>query len=279
MINVASKEKIRQGLYIISTPIGNLEDITIRALNIINSVDILACEDKRMTSRLLSRYDIKTQSKISYNDHNAEEMREFIINAMKSGKSVGLVSDSGTPLISDPGIKLVKRVVLEGFDVYPIPGPSSVLASLVVSCLCGTDSEVSNGFTFIGFAPKTKIVDFFEKSGNFCSPIITFLPSRMLRKTIEAAFKVFGDTKICITRELTKMFEEKIYTTTKEFLDSPEREFLGEIVLVISNTKKPKISGNSDYNVSENTKIKDICKILSKVTGKKSSDIYKNIIK
>lgn len=190
-------------LYLVATPIGNLGDITLRALETLAAADVLACEDTRVTRVLLDRYGIR-QRPVAYHEHNAAEAGPKLIAALADGKSVALVSDAGTPLVSDPGFRLVEQVLAAGIRVAPIPGPSAVLAALTASGL------PSDAFLFAGFLPvkdgqkRTRLGELAAVPAT----LIFFESPRRLAETLAAMAHVLGDRPAAIGRELTKAFEE-----------------------------------------------------------------------
>ena len=192
-------------LTIISLPIGNLKDITIRALEELESSDLIFCEDTRTTIKLLNHYNIKNKL-MSYHEHSDVKTRKFIIDEIENGKNVSLVSDAGTPLISDPGYKLVKELKKRNLRVTSCPGPSSPIAAITLSGL------PSDKFLFSGFLPvKVKAKkDYLEELKNIKSTLIFFESSNRIIKTLETILEIFGNRKISICRELTKKFEEII---------------------------------------------------------------------
>lgn len=214
-------------LYLVSTPIGNLKDITLRAVEILSSVDVIACEDTRKTGLMLQNLEIVSKPQLlSYYEENEQGRIPQIINFLKEGKSVALVSNAGTPTISDPGYKLVRECLNQGITVESIPGPSSVLTALTVSGL------PTDRFLFLGFLskkegkrkitleslPKKTTIVFFES------------PFRLL-KTLKELKEIFGDIDIVICRELTKVYEEirreKISTSINHFIEvKPKGEFV-----------------------------------------------------
>jgi 16S rRNA (cytidine1402-2'-O)-methyltransferase len=190
-------------LYLVATPIGNLGDITLRALETIAAADLLACEDTRVTRVLLDRYGIR-QRPIAYHEHNAGEAGPKLIAALEAGRSVALVSDAGTPLVSDPGFRLVEQAQAAGIRVVPIPGPSAVLAALTASGL------PSDAFLFAGFLPvkdgqrRSRLTELAAVPAT----LIFFESPRRLADTLAAMAEVYGDRPAAIGRELTKTFEE-----------------------------------------------------------------------
>ncbi len=194
---------IEAGLYLVATPIGNLGDITLRALETLAAADMLACEDTRVTRILLDRYGIR-QKPTPYHEHNASEASPRLIEAMTAGKSVALVSDAGTPLVSDPGFRLVRQALDAGIRVIPIPGASAVLAALTASGL------PSDTFLFAGFLPvrdgqrRARL----EELKSTPATLIFFESPRRLDETLPAMAAILGDRHAAVGRELTKTFEE-----------------------------------------------------------------------
>ncbi len=202
-------------LYIVATPIGNLKDITLRAIEILESVGLILAEDTRKTNRLLSHLKIKKPLE-SFHEHSEEGKIEFIISKISSGTSVALVSDAGTPIISDPGFKLVREAIKNGVKIIPIPGASSVLAALVASGL-PTDQ-----FLFLGYLPKKQSKQ--EKTLSLIETITVIKPITIIlfespyrvKKTLQVLSSKFPHKEIVIARELTKIHEEFIRGTLKE---------------------------------------------------------------
>lgn len=216
-------------LYLVSTPIGNLEDVTLRALRVLREVDIIAAEDTRHTRKLLDRYEIETPL-LSYHDHNEAIRLQTMLDHLSRG-SVALVSDAGTPLVSDPGFKLVRAAAAAGHEVSPIPGPSAPIAAIVASGL-PTDS-----FVFLGWLPRKagrRQVAIQELASEHRTMLAMEAPHR-LRETLRDLEAVFGpERQIAICRELTKRYEEIIRGSLSEVREQFEREEpRGEITLVI----------------------------------------------
>ncbi len=215
-------------LYIVPTPIGNLRDITLRAIDVLKEVEYIACEDTRRTLKLLNFYEIKGKKLLSYYHPKEREKMKPIMKLLKEGKDVALVSDSGTPLISDPGYLLVKECLKEGIRVETLPGPTALIPALVSSGL------PTDRFLFLGFPPKKGAKSFWEsiKSCKDTSVIFYESPQR-LKKTLATIKEVFGDAEVSVGREISKVHEEFIRGTLNEVLDKLEREELkGEIVVV-----------------------------------------------
>ncbi len=216
-------------LYIVSTPIGNLNDITFRAVEVLKQVDLIACEDTRRTKILLEKFGL-AKNLISYYNYNERQRAEEIIRELKSGKNVALVSDSGTPGISDPGFVLIKRAIEENITVIPIPGPSAFVCALVGSGL------PMDEFVFMGFLPhkkgrKTKLKKLSEEERT----IILYESPHRLIKTLNEILEIFGDREIAVAKELTKIHEEFFRGKISEVLKklTPDK-IKGEFVIVIS---------------------------------------------
>lgn len=190
-------------LYVVATPIGNREDITLRALRILGEVDFVLAEDTRKTGNLLNHFKIKNKL-ISFYEHNEDKKELQILKELKRGKKIALVSSAGTPAISDPGFKLIRGCKQEGIEVVSLPGPSSIIAALS-TCSIGTDK-----FTFFGYLPrkKTARLRFITEIKNFPTTLVFFeSPYRILR-TLKEFREILGNRKVAVCRELTKKFEE-----------------------------------------------------------------------
>jgi 16S rRNA (cytidine1402-2'-O)-methyltransferase len=220
--------------YIVSTPIGNLQDITFRALETLRKVDMILCEDTRRTSFLLNSYDIKKQL-ISCYQENIKERMPFVIEQLLQGKSVALVSDSGTPCISDPGYMIVKEVIKNNIPLTVIPGPSAIISALVVSGL-PTDS-----FVFCGFLGKkrSKIIKEIAGALSLNKTVVFYESPHRLLRTLSIIKTLSSEIKVAVVRELTKKFEEVIRGKIEEVIDILNKRGLikGEIVVVLSNER------------------------------------------
>jgi len=220
-------------LYIVSTPIGNLSDITYRAVEILKTVDIIAAEDTRRSRILLSNYNIKTKM-ISYFEHNKYQKIHKIQEILQSGKHVAVITDAGTPAISDPAYKLVRRAISIGSKIEPIPGPSALLASIVSSGL-PTDRFIFEGF----LPPKKGRVKRMEKLIDESATVIIYENTLRLKRTIKQLLEIIGDRPAVICRELTKLHEETIRGTLSDLLDLLDNKKLkGECVLLIGKDDK-----------------------------------------
>jgi len=217
-------------LYIVSTPIGNREDITLRALRILKEVDLIAAEDTRHTSLLLRHFGIQTPL-TSYFEGNELKKKEFILSKLKQGDQIALVSDAGTPGISDPGFRLIQSAIENQIPIIPIPGPSAVIAALSVSGL------PTDAFLFKGFLPhKSKRKrDLLKQLVDARETLIFYESPHRLFETLNDILEIFGDREMVLTRELTKIYEEVIRGKISEIKNQiGERKLKGEITLVIS---------------------------------------------
>jgi len=210
-------------LYIVATPIGNLEDISRRALRTLSEVDLILCEDTRVTQKLLSHYGIKTGT-MSYHQHSALNKTEEIKNLLESGKNLALVSDAGTPGISDPGNRLIEQLLTQ---VVPVPGPSALTAAASVS------GFPMDRFVFLGFPPvKKKRKKFFEEATGSKYPVVFYESPYRILKTLQE----LGSSKIVVCRELTKKFETIYRGSARDILAAlPKDEIRGEFVVVVKN--------------------------------------------
>jgi len=215
-------------LYLLSTPIGNLKDITLRAIDILSSVDVIACEDTRKTGMLLKKLEIKNNPQLlSYYEENELKRIPQITSLLKSGKNVALVSNAGTPTISDPGFKLVRECLKEGLSIEAIPGVSAILSALVVSGL------LTDKFVFLGFLPKKegkrkKILEKLEKD---MTTIVYVSPYRLIKR-LEELKSLFGDIEVVVCRELTKIHEEVKRDKISDLLSYfGEKKIKGELTL------------------------------------------------
>ncbi len=263
------------GLYIVATPIGNLGDITLRALEILKNADLIACEDTRVTAKLLSHYGIKKPT-LSYNDHNAVERRPKIFDTIKNGGRVALVSDAGTPLISDPGYKLVREAVAEGMHVTTLPGASSLLSALCLAAL------PTDRFLFAGFLPQKNEACKKELSSLAAvdATLVFFESAKRLQKTLVLMHDVLGNRDVAVARELTKLHEECRRGTLSELAGHYKNagEPKGEVVIVVSPPQAEKtsaIDAESKLRLLLKThSVKEAVSIVAEETGAPRKDIY-----
>ena len=213
-------------LYLVATPIGNLEDMTFRAVKILKEVDTVYCEDSRVSGKLLHHFEIKKPLRI-YHDHNKEMRSEDILNDLRAGKNIALISDAGYPLISDPGYYAIREVIKEGFNVVSIPGASAVLTGLVVSGI------VPHPFLFYGFLDnkETKREKELMNYKDYKETLIFYESPHRINKTMKSILNVMGERNVVIARELTKKYEEILRGTTSSMQDIPDIK--GEMVIIL----------------------------------------------
>ena len=268
------QQKISPGLYLVSTPIGNMEDITLRALNVLKKSDTILCEDTRRSGNLLTYYGIKNKL-LPYHKFNEKKVSNKIIELIKNNKIVSLISDAGTPIISDPGLILVKKCVNEKINIYPIPGPSAVTSAVSIS-------GFSDRYLFYGFLSKKKseLENILKSLQNFGYSIVFFIPASKLNDHIAEFKKYFQDRRIVVAKEMTKIHEEFIRKEVNLINELPEN-FKGELTVVLSEKIKEK---NIKKEVSESVKM-EIEKMLKKYSHKdvveyisKKEDLSKRLI-
>ena len=252
----------KKGLYLVSTPIGNLKDITLRAIEILKQSDFILCEDTRISKNLLNKYEIK--SKLISN-HKFNEMKNVnkIIQYLKSGSIISLISDAGTPNISDPGIVLINECIKNKIEIFPIPGPSAVSTAVSIS-------GFSNKFYFYGFLPEKKqqIHKELKKLADFKDTLVFFISPKKVNKIIPEIKKNFNGRKIVFCREITKFYEEFIRMDVDK-IETFSKELKGEITIVISEKNDDK---NSSQNLSESD-ISLIKKMINKLAIKEITNL------
>jgi 16S rRNA (cytidine1402-2'-O)-methyltransferase len=230
-----AQEKSSGILYIVSTPIGNLEDITLRALRVLKEVDLIAAEDTRRTRQLLSHFGIH-KPLLSYHEHNRRMREESFLEELRRGRAIALVTDAGTPGISDPGENLVRRAVQESIPLVPVPGPSALVAALSIS---GLPTE---SFLFYGFLPAQPPArqKFLLSLKDRPETLIFYESPRRLRSFLEDVFRILGDRQLMVAREMTKLYEEACRGTVSEVLkELGEEEIKGEVTLVLEGSTVP----------------------------------------
>ena len=254
--------KIKSGLYVVSTPIGNLSDITLRALEVLKKSDYILCEDTRTSKNLLDRYEIKSKL-ISNHKFNEKKNLSKIIEILKSDCIVSLISDAGTPSVSDPGAVLINECLINKINIYPIPGASAVSSAVSIS-------GFSEKYYFYGFFPEknNKLKEDFEKLRNIEGCIIFFISPRKFNKSIKDIKEYFLDRKILICREMTKFYEEFIRTDVNR-LEAFKSDPKGELTIVISEKTKER---NSSIILKESDK-KNIQKMIKKLSIKDITDL------
>ena len=249
-------------IYFVATPIGNLQDITFRALEVLKSVDVIACEDTRNSLKLLNHYDIKKKL-IAYHKFNEINSSDGIIKLAQEGKNIAVISDAGMPVISDPGQILINKLIENNIDYTVIPGPSASLCALLLSGM------ESTSFTFVGFLDeqnkKRKVQ--IENVKDIKSTLIFYVSPYNVKKDVEFLYKSLGDRKACLVSEITKIHEKKIYF---KLSDLPEIEFRGEYVLVVEGNKNTQ----KQFDMSPEQKLKELI-----ASGMKKNDAIKQVAK
>jgi 16S rRNA (cytidine1402-2'-O)-methyltransferase len=268
-------------LYIVSTPIGNLEDITLRALRTLKEVDLIACEDTRVTKKFLSHYQIH-KPLTSYHEHNEREKAEELIPLLEAGKNIAVVSDAGTPGVSDPGYRLVSLASQQGIQVSPVPGPSAAIAALSASGL------PTSSFTFLGFLPKSakKRKERLESVREYAQALIFYESPNRVIETLKDMFKVLGDRQVSVSREITKMFEETLRDKISKLINTLEQRenIKGEFTIVLEgrindiNELNDIIDKQLNIYKESTLSLSDTVKEISRNLGISKSKIYKKAL-
>jgi len=261
-------KEYENGLYLVSTPLGNLKDITLRAIEVLQQSHYILCEDTRVSKNLLDKYQINSKL-ISNHKFNEKKNVVKIIEYLKSGKIISLISDAGTPSISDPGSMLVNECIKNGMRIFPIPGPSAVVAAVSIS-------GFSDKFLFCGFFPdkKQQLSNELKKLSEFENSLVFFISPKKINKIIPEIKKNFNGRKIVFCREITKIYEEFIRKNVDE-LELFEKEPKGELTVVISEKK---ISKNLSEKLTESD-MNIIKKMINKLSTKEITDILSQITK
>ncbi len=262
-------------LYLIPTPIGNLDDITVRALKILESVDFILCEDTRESSKLLNHFKIKKKL-VSCHEYNENNIKDYVVSELKSGKNIGLITDQGSPVVSDPGFVVAKCVIDSGFNVVALPGATAFVPALTSSGL------PPSPFLFYGFlqTKESKIIHELNKLKSFPSTMIFYEAPHRIQKTLEYMLEVFGNRKITIHREISKLHEEICRGTIQELIPIVS-ELKGEFVLIVDGNHD--VVDYSSMSVLEHVRLylddgmseKDAIKLVAKERGVAKSIIYK----
>ena len=273
------QQTISAGLYLVSTPIGNMEDITLRALNIIKKSDLVLCEDTRRSGKLFSYFGIKNKL-FSYHKFNEKRVSDQIIDLIKKDKIVSLISDAGTPTISDPGLILVRKCIDENLNVYPIPGPSAVTSAVSIS-------DFSDKYLFYGFLPKKKneIKSIFNNLSKLDLTLVFFIPISKINFYLPDFKRYFSDRKIAIAKEMTKIHEKfirgNVFQVNSLVDNFSDQELKGEFTVVLSGKNKQK---NITNEINDSIKL-EIKKMLKKYSHKdvvdfisKKEDLPKKIV-
>ena len=263
MVNpILHNNELKTGLYLIPTPIGNLGDITLRAIELLKKSDFILCEDTRVSKKLLDKFEIKTKL-ISYHKFNEVKNLSKIVNLIKENKIISLISDAGTPSISDPGAILINECLRQNIDIVPLPGPSAVTTAVSVS---GFEEK----YLFYGFFPeKEKIIkEELEKLSKLNLSLVFFVSPKKINKIIPHLKNYFKNRKILICREISKYYEEFIRTDLEE-LQKFKKELKGEITIVISEKK---IDKKTSQTLSESDK-RNIKIMVNKLSTKEITDL------
>ncbi len=273
-------------LYVVATPIGNAEDIGTRAIRILREADVIACEDTRRTGRLLSEHQIATPM-VSYFEHNEARRIPELIARMEGGETVALVTDAGTPAISDPGYRLVQAAVKAGIRVSAVPGPSAVIAALSIAGI------PTDRFVFEGFLPSkaSERKRSLERLRSEWRTIVFYEAARRLIETLETMIEVFGAERLAvITRELTKTYEEVARGSLAELLAHfTEQEPLGEVTIVLAGAAERYAESASESGFDEaaamtllrdrGLSLKDASEVIAKLTGARRRDVYQRALR
>lgn len=270
-------------IYLVATPIGNLEDITFRAIKTLKEVDLIAAEDTRHTLKLLNYFEIN-KPMISYHRHNEEVKTKELIDEALQGKSIAIVTDAGTPGISDPGEEIVKLAIENEIEVIPIPGACALINSLIVSGISTKE------FSFYGFLPlnKKNRKEVFSKIAKENKTVILYEAPHKLQKTLEDILNIIGNVQACLVRELTKIHEEKLYGKISELIEKC-KEPKGEYVIILdlnnnqneSKTDFAQMSLQEHYAFYEKLGLdkKEIIKQIAKDRNVPKNEIYQKFLK
>ena len=249
-----NKSNLRTGLYLVSTPIGNMADISYRAISVLKNSNLILCEDTRVSKKLISKYSINSNL-ISYHKFNEKKSIEKILIELKSNKIISLISDAGTPTISDPGKVLVQACIKENINIVPVPGSSAVTAALSIS-------GFSEKYFFYGFFPEKniEIKEHFSDLSNLNSSIVFFISAKKLNRNLNVIKEFFPERNIVICKEITKYYEEFFRSKVSDL--KPFKNLRGEITIEISELNNKKKASNN-LNESDKKKIGMLIKKLS----------------
>ncbi len=274
-------------IYLVATPIGNLGDITLRAIEVLNKVDIIAAEDTRHTLGLLNHLNI-SKPLISYYKEVEKNKSEHLIEKVLEGKNVAIVSDAGTPCISDPGEEIVKKAINNDIEIIPIPGACAFINALIISGFSTKE------FVFCGFLStnRKEKVDKLNSFKNYTQTLVFYEAPHKLKNTLETIEEVFGNREICLVKELTKIHEERIYGTIKEVLERITSDSIkGEFVIVVQGSKQSdediRLESLCDLSLEEHYRFyekkgldkKEIIKQIAKDRKVTKNEIYQHFIK
>ena len=268
----------KPSLYLIPTPIGNLDDITIRGLKTLELVDVILCEDTRETSKLLSKYNIKNKL-VSCHEFNEDKMKDKVLGYLNTGLNVGLVTDQGTPLISDPGYRIALYISSHNYNIVSLPGATAFVPALTISAL------VPQPFTFYGFlnAKKNKQIKELGSLKNHPYTLIFYEAPHRLIDTLNNIKEVFGDRKICVVREISKKYEQAIRGKISEVLET-DFPIKGEFVIVVEGAvlefdfNSMSIVEHVDFYINDGNTKNEAIKLVAKERGIPKSVVYKEYL-
>ena len=270
-------------IYLVATPIGNLEDMTFRAIKTLKEVDLIAAEDTRHTLQLLNHFEI-SKSMVSYHRHNEDAKTKELIEEVLNGKNIAIVTDAGTPGISDPGEEIVKSAIENEIEIIPIPGACALINGLIISGISTKE------FSFYGFLPlnKKNRKEVFSKIEKENKTVILYEAPHKLQKTLEDILNTIGDVQTCIVREITKIHEEKLYGKISELIEKckePKGEYV--IILDLNNNEHEKEMDFTQMSLQEHYAFyeklgfnkKEIIKQIAKDRNVSKNEIYQNFFK
>ena len=268
----------KPSLYLIPTPIGNLDDITIRGLKTLELVDVILCEDTRETSKLLSKYNIKNKL-VSCHEFNEDKMKDKVLGYLNTGLNVGLVTDQGTPLISDPGYRIALYISAHNYNIVSLPGATAFVPALTISALAPSP------FTFYGFlnAKKNKQIKELGALRNHPYTLIFYEAPHRLIDTLNNIKEVFGDRKICVVREISKKYEQAIRGKISEVLET-DFPIKGEFVIVVEGAvlefdfNSMSIVEHVDFYIKDGNTKNEAIKLVAKERGIPKSVVYKEYL-
>ncbi len=261
-------------LYLIPTPIGNMEDITFRAVNILKEAELVLCEDTRVTGILLKHLEIKKRL-VANHEHNEARNKELVLSLLEEGKTIALVSDRGTPVISDPGFEIAKYVIEQGYNVVGLPGATALIPALIMSGINPMP------FTFFGFlnSKESKRKKELENLKEINTTIIIYEAPHRIHDTIKNIYEILGDRKISISREISKRYEEVIRGTASQLIDNLN-DIKGEMVVVIEGSQEKNvdfdisITGHVNLYISDGLKTMDAVKKVAKERNLPKGKVY-----
>ncbi len=272
MRKIQNYQNNKSTLFLVSTPIGNLEDITLRAINTLKSVDFIFCEDTRVSLKLLNHLEIKKQV-YSYHEHNKESQDTYVLKLLSEGNNIALISDAGMPVISDPGFEIVQKALEAAYNVVPLPGANAALTALIASGIA------PKPFTYFGFLDhkQSKKKQELESLKQYKHTLIFYESIHRMEATLKAIYEVLGDRYIVIGREITKKFEEFTYGKVSEVLkDLPPQK--GELVIIVEKGEDEVLTisviDHVNQMIESGEKPMDAIKKVAKLHGLKKQEVY-----